>query len=62
MSEPEDDPQFLAELERRIEDIKLHGDFVRTQVIDGVIYKQTYRNHQPHGEPVAWRAMPKEKP
>jgi hypothetical protein len=52
---PDDCPGFLAELERRIEDVQVHGNFTRTwRDEDGVFYKQEFRNHEPVGEPERW--------
>jgi len=48
---PDDCPDFLAELERRIDDIKLNGNFIRVTTIDGVQSRQEFRNHHPVGEP-----------
>lgn len=55
---PDECPDFLAELERRINDIKIQGNFTRMQVTDGVMYRQRYQNHQPIGEPEPVRAWP----
>lgn len=52
---PEDCPDWLTEVDRVVEDVQIHGNFIRTIMTDGVVYRQTFRNHQPVGEPVAWR-------
>jgi hypothetical protein len=51
---PDDCLDFLAELERRIEDVRVNGNFIRTWVENGVYWKQTFRNHEPVGEPERW--------
>lgn len=52
---PEDCPELLAELERRIEDVEIHGNFTQvTKGDDGRWLKQTFRNHQAVGEPMPW--------
>jgi hypothetical protein len=52
---PPDCLEFLDELERRLEDVKIHGNFTRLHTDDdGVRWKQVYRNHQPVGEPEPW--------
>lgn len=49
---PDDCQDFLAELERRIDDVKVNGNFTRVRTgDDGVIMAQKFRNHQPVGEP-----------
>jgi hypothetical protein len=53
---PDDCKEFLAELERRIDDVQVHGNFTRMSVVDGVWYRQTFRNHksieQPRPDPL----------
>jgi hypothetical protein len=58
---PEDCPDFLDEIDRRIADVDNHGNFIRTTVGGGVFYRQTFRNHQPVGEPTSWRPVGKEQ-
>jgi hypothetical protein len=48
---PDDCPEFLAELERRIEDVKVHGDFTRVFARRGVLWRQKFRDHKPVGRP-----------
>jgi hypothetical protein len=47
---PDDCLEFLDELERQIEDVKINGNFTRVWQKDGLWYRQTFRNHQPVGE------------
>lgn len=58
---PEDCLEWLDEMERRIKDMEIHGNYVRTSVVDGVFSRQTFRNHQPIDEPVAWRPVKTEE-
>lgn len=60
---PDECPDFLAELEHRIEDVQVHGNFVRTwRADDGTFYKQHYRDHQPVAEPISWTVMNDARP
>lgn len=53
---PDECEHFLAELERRIEDVQIHGNFTRLSTDEnGTQWWQTFRNHQPIDEPKAWR-------
>ena len=49
---PDDCRDFLAELERRIDDVQIHGNFTRMSKVDGVWQRQTFRNHQPIHDPI----------
>lgn len=52
---PDDCQEFLAELERQLDDVRIHGNFVRMHTDDdGVRWRQSFRNHQPVGEPEPW--------
>jgi hypothetical protein len=56
---PDDCLDFLDELERRVQDVTVHGNFVRMSVVDGVLYRQHFRDHKPTGEPtpvISWKA------
>lgn len=44
---------LLDELERRIDEVR-KGNFVRMTNRDGVLYRQSFRDHQPIEEPVEW--------
>lgn len=41
---------FAAELDRRIHDVSVNGNYWRTWDEDGVRYMQQYKNHEPVGE------------
>lgn len=43
---PDDCQDFLDELERRIEDVKVHGNFTRVLVKNGLMFLQKFRNHK----------------
>lgn len=46
---------FTAEIDRRIDDIVVHGNFSRiARGEDGLMYRQQFANHEPVGEPVVW--------
>lgn len=52
---PDDCLDFLAELERRIEDVKVSGNFTRMWRDDnGVFYRQKFRGHEPVEVPQRW--------
>lgn len=58
---PDDCPHFLAELERRVIDVKVHGNFTRMTTDDyGRMWLQRFRNHEPVGEPERWPAFDKD--
>lgn len=49
---PDTCPHFQAEIERRIDDIQIAGNYIRTWTDDnGTFWKQTFRNHKPIDEP-----------
>lgn len=52
---PDECPEFHAELERRIEDVTVHGNYTRITTINGMSMRQTFRNHHPVGDPTPWR-------
>ncbi len=52
---PDECPDYLAELDRRIEDVKVNGNFTRVSLVDGFYERQQYRSHQPVGEPTRGR-------
>lgn len=43
---PDDCEHFHAELELRIEDMKVYGNFTRIMVKNGVMFMQKFRNHK----------------
>lgn len=45
---------FTAELDRRIHDVQVNGNYTRLTKIDGVMCKQQFRNHEPLEEPKPW--------
>lgn len=52
---PDDCEHFRAELERRIDDVKVNGNFTRTYTDDsGQRWKQRFRNHRPVDAPIRW--------
>lgn len=59
---PDDCRHFSAELERRVEDVHVHGNYTRTWTDDnGFRYRQRFRNHQPVEEPSRWPPSLKEE-
>lgn len=49
---PDDCEHFHRELQRRINDVKINGNFYRIwSGDDGLRWKQQFRNYQPVGEP-----------
>lgn len=61
---PDECPHFEAELVRRIDDVKVHGNFTRMwRTKDGEMVKQRFENHQPvaEPEPVTWMKKKQEE-
>lgn len=52
---PDDCQPFLDMVNEQIAEAR-GGTFVRLSVVDGVMYRQDFRNHQPIGEPRVWRS------
>lgn len=55
---PDDCHHFIAELERRIDDIKVNGNYVRVwKDDDGAYWREEYANHQPTGPKIMCRSI-----
>lgn len=50
---PDDCQDWLAELERRIDEVTVMGNFVRVKFRMGVMFRLRYENHKPVGK---WKA------
>lgn len=57
---PDDCPHFKAKIDRVVEDIRVNGNYTRSWMKDGIVFRQRMANHQPVGEAVA-RQLPHKK-
>lgn len=55
---PDDCEHFAEELQRRIDDIRINGNYTSVFTDDaGLTWRQHYRKHLPVGEPTLWKRM-----